>query len=221
MGACSVEGCEKIAVARGMCDMHYRRWRKHGDPLVGARRSIKPCSVEACANPAEARTLCHGHYLALLRRGEWPTRLLSDRQPRTCAVPDCGRRMHARGLCATHLDRLKSKGDVQAKIPVREVEGIGYLDRGGYLIIPVPPTLRHLTGGQNKAPEHRLVMALHLDRALADDEHVHHRNGVRTDNRLENLELWSVMQPKGQRVDDKVDFALEILRRYRRELLAE
>ena len=46
-------------------------------------------------------------------------------------------------------------------------------------------------------------------------------NGVRTDNRLENLELWSVMQPKGQRVDDKVDFALEILRRYRPEFLGE
>lgn len=30
---CSVDGCEKRLVARGWCNMHYKRWRKHGDPL--------------------------------------------------------------------------------------------------------------------------------------------------------------------------------------------
>ena len=220
MGLCSVQGCEKIAVTRKMCDMHYTRWRKHGDPLAGARRKVQPCSVEGCPNPGEARTLCHGHYLALLRRGEWPTRLLSDRQPRTCAVRDCGRRMHSRGLCKSHLDRLSSKGDVQADIPIRKVEGIGYL-KHGYRYIPVPTGLRHLTGGEPSSAEHRLVMAAFLGRQLEPDEVVHHRNGDRSDNRIENLELWSVRQPKGQRVEDKVEFALEMLRRYRPELLSE
>ena len=218
MGACSVEGCEKIAVARGMCDMHYRRWRKNGDPSVGARREVKPCSVEGCPNASEARTLCHGHYLALLRRAEWPTRLLSDRQPRTCAVPECGRGVNARGLCRTHLYRLERKEDVQANIPIREVEGIGYL-KHGYRWIPVPSGLRHLTGGEPSAAEHRLVMSVFLGRQLAPDEVVHHRNGVRTDNRIENLELWSVMQPKGQRIYDKVEYAIELIRRYRPDLL--
>jgi hypothetical protein len=57
-------------------------------------------------------------------------------------------------------------------------------------------------------------MESHIGRPLTLNENVHHLNGDRGDNRIENLELWSTRQPKGQRIPDKVQFAIEILAQY-------
>ncbi|MEX1177361.1 MAG: HNH endonuclease [Nitriliruptor sp.] len=114
---------------------------------------------------------------------------------------------------------MVTTGDVRHEEPIRIVTGEGF-EHYGYWLIPVPPEDRWLTHGERKIAEHRLVMARHLGRPLHPDESVHHRNGMRTDNRLENLELWSSSQPSGQRAEDKVLFALEILRRYAPDRIA-
>ena len=54
-----------------------------------------------------------------------------------------------------------------------------------------------------------------LGRPLYDGETVHHKNGVRHDNRPENLELWVTFQPSGQRPEDLLAWADEVIRRYR------
>ena len=62
--------------------------------------------------------------------------------------------------------------------------------------------------------EHVIVMEVMLGRDLHDFETVHHKNGQRSDNRPENLELWASKQPSGQRVEDLIEWAKEILVTY-------
>ena len=69
--------------------------------------------------------------------------------------------------------------------------------------------------------EHRYVMARRIGRPLHHDESVHHKNGNRADNRIQNLEIWVRGQPSGQRIRDLVPWAEEILRRYKPAALAQ
>lgn len=93
------------------------------------------------------------------------------------------------------------------------------VDGQGYVRVYAPHDPRANVGRYMK--EHTLVMESVLGRKLFPRESVHHKNGNRQDNRPDNLELWSKGQPNGQRVEDKVKWAIELLQLYSPHLLKE
>lgn len=162
------------------------------------------CSASDCELRASARGLCVKHYK------KWK----AANTP--CRAPRCHRNAAREGYCRGHWDRWKKYGDPLAGPPIRDRAPNGaprpVVTQGGYVLVWSPDHPNAQANGY--VLEHVKVMTDDLGRPLRRGENVHHANGVRNDNRRENLELWVSMQPTGQRPADLVRYALEILERY-------
>lgn len=181
-------------------------------------RETRPCEkcgagVNRKHSQFKEHTFCsrdcylHSDYLMAQRAASNARRFVDRRAVHPCLR--CGTdieryvsQFNARTFCSKACER-----DYALANPTRRI------NEGGYVMLWVGMGYP----GADKAgliAEHRKVMQEHIGRPLAGFENVHHRNGDKQDNRLENLELWSRSQPSGQRVADKLAWARELIALY-------
>lgn len=94
------------------------------------------------------------------------------------------------------------------------------IHKSGYVMVRTPGHPRSKSNN-GYVFEHIIIMEEYIGRHLVASENVHHINGIKNDNRIENLELWTRPQPSGIRSSDAVAWAKEILRLYSPESLVE
>lgn len=155
------------------------------------------CSFDGCNLPEKSSGLCSSHYGKKYKANK--TGIIRNRKAavrRKCKIEGCpDSEFHLKSqLCCSHLKRLRRHGD--------PLKGGPYHGQG-----------RHITDSGyvkiNSKYEHRIVMEQILGRKMLKGENVHHKNGIRSDNRPENLELWVISQPPGQRFSDLIETDLE------------
>lgn len=201
---CAKVGCQRPFHARALCKVHYNQFREKANP--------RRCEQPDCGKPMKARKMCAMHYRRFLRHGD-PNRVEAIRSHGDqCSVEGCAGSYSCRGWCSVHYTRWYDTGDplTPPRAPTRRIDEDGYVH-----IARSDHPNSHRNSGD--ILEHRWVVSVALGRPLRPGETVHHRNGLRSDNRLENLELWVKHQPYGQRVCDLLAWARTILALYEAE----
>ena len=152
------------------------------------------CSIEGCDQPKKDGSLCGGHRTAARKVRVAAAGLV-------CSLDGCDQPMWSKDLCRMHYNRLLKDGDVGPVERLAAPKAERRVSPDGYVFINLP--------GQGSKAEHRMVMEQMLGRPLLPGETPHHRNGIRDDNRPENLELWVRPQVPGQRAADLVAFVCD------------
>lgn len=162
------------------------------------------CSEAGCDREIHCKGLCKKCYEKALYHKNKTLKMVPEGS--LCRAPSCDRTAgRLTQLCPSHRARERAGNSITTPIRSRAFARGWHHDVHGYLV--------RFVGGRTLR-QHRVAMEEHLGRPLMPHENVHHKNGVRDDNRIENLELWSKSQPYGQRVEDKIAWAKEFLAQY-------
>ena len=179
------------------------------------------CKHPDCNRPVSTAGYCDTHYRRSRKnldmdapiRAHTKSNPLDPKRGSPCKHEGCDRPVSTAGYCSMHYRRFKKGIDMDEPVPfIRYPIGSKRAEPLGYVSIKI--SNKKGMDKKNWMLEHRYIMSNHIGRPLYDNEIVHHINGIRTDNRIKNLELCKKFQPPGQRVSDMVDYSVEVLNDY-------
>lgn len=222
-----------IEKGRKYCGLACRSAHRFDKDVPAASRTPVDFTCQECGKPF---TMMQGYLTAYRKKfGHDPHycsnacsgagRRRKSEETHTFECPACGKTQIKRRKPGGRLYReqkycdqacKKAHQSVLAAERFREALATGegfprHQKRNGYWVMSVPSGV---TGRKHSVFEHRFVMEQHIGRKLLPEESVHHVDGNRSNNARENLELFSSRHGPGQRVVDKVAFAVAMLQQY-------
>jgi 5-methylcytosine-specific restriction endonuclease McrA len=125
---CSAKHCDRDVRCKSLCNLHYIRFLKYGDPLEdmpvsgsGSKKTALVCSVADCGRPFKGRGLCNMHLIRLRRKGTINAEVPGQIYVKICQADSCNKKPHASGFCSKHLRRYNLYGDPNYKVTYPKV----------------------------------------------------------------------------------------------------
>ena len=107
---CRVASCGKRVHAKGYCQSHYCRWKRHGDPLAGYQTpdKFRKCSVPGCGKPHYAHGFCQRHYDQDRSRESWRSMIRRCYEPTSRGYHNYGGRLTPITVCERWCNSFKA-----------------------------------------------------------------------------------------------------------------
>ena len=236
---CTKEDCTEPVKQKNLCSQHFNKYRYENklcnepDCLVNARRQgycishfskkvydgelvAELCKINDCGKVHFGQGYCSTHWERWTKYGD--ANYIKPKAPiKECTIDNCKTKSQkTSGMCRNHTRSMSLYGDPLESSRRRTIkkDGDTFVASNGYILARPEHALNNTLINQ---PLHRLVMEDHLNRSLMPGENVHHKNTIRSDNRIENLELWGTHQPIGGRIEDQMKWVYEMIDRYGEE----